>query len=76
MQYQDSYSTGTVTVKARGSEDSRNKITGSIYLWNWSGPSSWHTRIFQANVVKPKNRYKGGREVLTSGPRKEVKTLK
>ena len=46
----------TIKVRASGSEDSRNKIT--------QGP-------FQANIVKPKNRYKGGREVLTSGPRKE-----
>ena len=30
----------------------------------------------QANGVKPKNRYKGGREVLTSGPRKEGRSRK
>ena len=30
----------------------------------------------QANGVKPKNRYNGGREVLTSGPRKEGRSRK
>ena len=65
LYYQDSYSTEIVTVRARGSENFRNKITGSIYLWNWSGPSSWHTRIFQANVVKPKT---GTREAGKSLP--------